>query len=282
MPGLIIKGRGIEVPGLKIINFLDEPILKLRPGNDVRRRLSQHWVRNIILHTTKGEWPQTIRTNLGPFMSIGKKVAKYWTTSPENAAAHLVVDWDGTVTCHADLDCDATMHAGACNEFSIGIEIFQGSRPENILYEGQLEKVVLLIDALTLLFGIQRQIPPPDSYRIIPRCGDEGEKGRMVVGCFGHRNCTQLRGRGDPGDIIFQRLMEAKYEVMDFIRRDDIRVWANRQKKYLGMGIDNQYFADGIPGPLTVRQIQKVHEVESGLWITRPIDRVLQIGRVEI
>jgi hypothetical protein len=57
MPGFIINGREVQVPGLEIINFKDDPNLRLKMGEDGKRR-STHWVRSIGVHSTKGPCPE--------------------------------------------------------------------------------------------------------------------------------------------------------------------------------------------------------------------------------
>lgn len=264
MPGLVISGEEVQVPGLEIVNFHDEPVLALRMGQDKRLRHTR-WVRAIGLHTTKGLWPQTVLPGLGPFMNVGEKVAKYWTTSSAPAGAHIVVDWDGTITCHCDLTTEASMHGGVMNETTIGIEIFQGPAPEGKLYDGQLDATVCLIDALTAIYGIQRQIPRPTwDYGLVSRMAST-QALKSIVGIIGHRNVTTDRGRGDPGDHIFVKLRDAGYEMWNYHSREDLEVWRGRQIS-LCMASDD---CDGVPGPHTIDMlVQAGHE--HGMWVKRP------------
>jgi hypothetical protein len=141
------------------------------------------------------------------------------------------------------------------NRDSVGIELFQGSGAE--LYEGQLEAARVLIDALTVQFGIQRQIP--DRYRGALARFDA----RDAVGVIGHRDVSQNRGAGDPGDAIFDVLAQNAYERFDFAAKVDQVAWRERQRT-LGLA------ADGIPGPKTCAAL-RARGYAGGLWACPPV-----------
>jgi hypothetical protein len=262
----IIDGKKVPAPeGLTVVNYQDDKRLRLRigqlgGGNDGARRRT-HWIRSIILHTTKGipggsdQRPQKILPGLGPNLGKEFDVAKFWATSTKSAGAALVVDFDGSIGQLHDLGVEAAYHTGnAVNDLSIGIEIYQGSDAE--LYSRQLEKVADLVDFLTVQFGIQRQIPsrylgPIDRL-------DEGG-GVDCVGVFGHRDITDRRGAGDPGDAIMQILAARGYEKFDFQRDEDIHVWAARQRLLKAKD-------DGVPGPVTT-QFLREKGYRDGLWV---------------
>lgn len=261
--GFIIGGRTVAPKrSLRVYNYRDDmPQLALRDGNDMRRRTTR-WVRAIVLHTTKGLWPQVIKPGAGPCKNVGEKVAKFWTTSPAHAGAHLVIDSDGTITCHCDLLYDAAYHAGIENEYSIGIEIFQ--EEDGSIYEVQLETAVLLTDELTEIFRIQRQVPMLSTTAVIPRLQYPLQL-KDVVGVFGHRHFTSDRGRGDPGDPIFEALAAVGYEQFAFNGSgEDIDVWKKRQ---YDLGIPSLH-CDGVPGPQTCDLLQ-ANGHASGLWVKR-------------
>jgi hypothetical protein len=275
MPGFIINGREVQVPGLEVINFKDDPNLRLKMGEDGKRR-STHWVRSIGVHSTKGipggsdHRAQVILPGMGPASTNAERVAKYWTTDPTSAGAHLVVDHDGTIVCLADLLTEMAFHAGASNADSIGIETYQGKDAE--FYDGQLDVVVLLIDALTYLFtetldgSLQRQFHAP--YRAYhPMSRMDGENGNYV-GIYGHRDQTANRGPGDPGDWLAQKLAAAGYESFNFEKGTDLEAWKVRQAD---LGVD----ADGVPGPKTARALRAAGPSGTGLWVTRPLDAQL-------
>ena len=85
-----------------------------------------------------------------------------------------------------------------------------------------------------------------------------------MVGVYGHRDCSNNRGRGDPGDAIFEMLMDAGYESFNFEENEDKETWEDRQKK-LGL------LPDGVPGPRTARALIE-EGYSNGLWISRPGD----------
>src|SRR5262245_30881382 len=146
MPGLIIDGAEVEVPGLAVSNWNDNPRFRLRIGqpngaNDGRKRKTR-WVRQIILHTTKGipggkdHRPQKVLPGVGPVGTQAEGVARWWSVSELCSGAHLVCDFDGSWLCLADLAAECAYHATTVNDVSIGIEICQGGDAE--IYEGQL------------------------------------------------------------------------------------------------------------------------------------------------
>lgn len=261
--GAIVDGVAEPIPGLDVLNFRDDPRLRLRWNEDARARKTR-WIRQVVLHTTKGipggedKRTQDIRPGLGPPVQAGLRVARWWSTSPASAGAHLVVDHDGAVACLADLLTDATMHAGHANGTSIGVELFQGAGAE--LYEGQLLVVVRFCDWLTRRFGIQRQIP----HAYVGPSQRLKEELRDVVGVLGHRDLSDRRGPGDPGNAVMNRLGLAGYEPLNFDLREDLEIWRRRQR---GMGLK----PDGVPGPITVAALRKLGRPH-GMWVRRPGD----------
>jgi hypothetical protein len=279
MPGVVIQGAQVEVAGLAVRNWHDDPRLRLRigqpnGGNDGRQRRTR-WVRSIILHTTKGipggkdHRPQEIRPGRGPGGLHAESVARFWSTSELASGAHLVCDFDGTWVCLADLATECAYHATTVNDVSIGIEICQGNAAE--LYEGQLDSVVAMVDFLTACFGIQRQIPAGYSGPI-PRLESGGDD---CVGVFGHRDQTDNRGPGDPGDAAMAWLARAGYERLDFQRGQDLAVWTTRQhdlNRHHGPGL----VEDGIPGPDTVARLAQLG-YGHGLWTEKSGDAAQRV-----
>jgi hypothetical protein len=261
---LIIDGKPEELPGLVTASWFDNPRLRLK-RDDYRPR-STRWVRNIVLHTTKGipggkdMRPQVILPGLGPDTDVETRIARLWSTDGRGAGAHLVVDHDGGIACLADLMTEAAFHAGSCNTTSIGIEIFQGAGAE--LYAGQLDAVVALVDWLTRRFGIQRQIPAGYHGKPCTRL----ELGAIdFVGVFGHRDCSSNRGEGDPGDEVFRMLALAGYEQFDLDIARDRMAWKARQRDMAITPID------GVPGPAT-RDVLARRGRPFGMWVPRPGD----------
>ena len=75
MPGLLVNGQEIPVEGLTIINPNDTAWCRLDP-KDFKARPTP-WVRQIILHTTKGNSPQTVLPGKGPG-GRARSTADYW------------------------------------------------------------------------------------------------------------------------------------------------------------------------------------------------------------
>ncbi len=206
--GLVIDGADVRVPGLTVVSWRDDARLRLRMGNDGRARRPGEHVRRIVLHTTRGipggsdQRPQVIHPGLGPPGMAAENNAIYWARAPSCAGAHLVVDYDGSVVCTADLAREVSYHAGRVNGDTIGIEIVQGS--DAGLYEGQLACVVTLVDFLCARFALERTAQYP--YR---------GPGDPVASVLGHRDVDTNRGRGDPGDAVMERLVAAGFKPID-------------------------------------------------------------------
>lgn len=267
MSGIVIRGQ-LHTPalGVPIESFLSNPALALDlgPNGDGAPRANGAGVKMIILHTTKGLDPQVVRPGLGPNVRSDEKVARYWSSSKTRAGAQLVVDADGSIACLCDIAHIAAFHAGnnLINRRSIGIEIFQGSQRE--VYAGQLMVAAALVDYLTKVFTIQRQIPHAYLGKPIKRL----QKGGVdCYGVFGHRDVSDNRGSGDPSDAIFKILRAKGYDSFDFEAGQDLKVWHDRQTAY-GVPLKD---ADGLPGPKTAALlIANGHP--HGLWVRQPGD----------
>jgi hypothetical protein len=248
MPGLIIDGREEQVPGLTIVNYKDNPNLKLKPGHSMRARHTR-WVRSIGLHNTKNV-QTSVAPGAGPSKNIGEAVVRFWSTDPNPAGAHIIVDWDATIYCLADLLKDAAYHMGTMNEVSIGIEIYESSA--GMVYDDQLQAVVTLVKWLCSRFRIQMQLPTWSDNSEIARIKAGGED---CVGVFGHCHNYYKGKAHDPGFDIMKRLATSGFKEFNFYRKDpqgmteDIRYWRDIQTK-LGLR------PDGVPGPKTCDALQ--------------------------
>jgi hypothetical protein len=246
--GLLIAGHVVDVPRVSIANPLDTPWARLDPGDYRLRRTP--WVRQIIIHTTKGKWPQAVRLGMGRG-GADKIVADFWRGDPEHSAAHIAIDRDGTAACLADLATVCAYHATVSNEWSVGIELYQegdGSIYEAV-YDTCLKIVPVICEALAIPFqvhlGTYDRRPLERMLNGGPDC----------VGIFGHRDNTDRRGRGDPGDMIYRRLVEAGAEPFGFSVRQDIFTWQRRQRALNRLGASLE--ADGICGPATIAAMRK-------------------------
>jgi hypothetical protein len=256
MPGLLVNGKEIPVEGLVIVNPNDAAWCRL-DGKDCRTRPTP-WVRQVILHTTKGDSPQTVLPGKGPG-GRAKATAEFWRGDPQSSAAHIVIDNDGTVACLCDLATTETYHATVSNPWSIGIEMYQETG--NGIHEAVFDSAVKLVPALCRIFAIQFQIPRA-AYKNRPlrRMADGGEH---CVGVFGHRDNTDRRGHGDPGDEIFERLAAAGAERFDHDAEEDLDAWKNRQNTLVAAGANLE--VDGVPGPATCAAL-KCPERPDGIW----------------
>lgn len=261
MTGLLIRGKLEPVDGLTIIppaSHGGPAWATLSPG-DYRARTTT-WVRQVIIHSTKGLWPQRVIAGSGP-PGRAQVVADFWRGDPLHSAAQLVVDQDGTVVCLCDLAESQAYHAEGSNPWSIGIEMYQQSPAAGEaagIYEATLAATSRLVAALTEIgghFPIPAQCPAgPYRNRPITRM-EQGSGiarhnvgGASMVGVFGHRDNTSERGRGDPGDDIFRRLIDEQgFEALDYERMEDRERGHDRQEALNRRG--EQLEVDGIAGP---------------------------------
>lgn len=251
--GLLIAGVIVPVEGLDIANPTDTPWCKLDPGDYKRRQTA--WIRQVIVHGTRGGWPQGILPGAGAG-GRDKIVAEFWRKDPEHSAAPLVVDTDGTVACLCDLAYFAPYHATVSNDWSVGIEMAQVGASD--VYEATIAATVRLVRALCEQFSIPFQIPTAYRNKPLERMLTGGKD---CVGVFGHRENTHRRGRGDPGDAIMVALEQATAERFDFDAGHDLSAWKLRQAKLNAMG--EKLTVDGVAGPSTMAALRR-HGFASG------------------
>jgi hypothetical protein len=256
MAGLLVNGVERAVDDLVVINASDADWCRLDPKDCEPRRTP--WVRQIILHTTKGDSPQHVLPGRGGG-GKARRTAESWRNDPTPSGAHLVIDNDGTVACLCDLAEVETYHATVSNPWSIGIEMYQEAN--NGVYEAVYAAAVKLVPALCRLFGIQLQIPKlPYRNEPLRRMIDGGEH---CVGVFGHRDNTPRRGEGDPGDEVFARLAALGAERFDHNAGEDLQIWKTRQQSLNDAGA--ALTIDGIPGPRTVAALVAAGRA-TGIW----------------
>lgn len=275
MSGLVISGKEVEVPGLRVVNYKDDPTLRLKQGEDgVKRRAPAKGkvprVQSIGHHTTGGIpggkdlRRQSIIPGAGTGTDGGRRIVDQWNRDARCAGAHLVVDHDGVAYCLADLVDEETFHATTINAVSIGIENVQGHAHAE-LYEDQIHASIRLTLFLTALLGIQRQIP--SVYRRRPHMR-LAAGGADWYGVFGHRDQSDNRGEGDPGNYLMDCLATAGFERFDLDLQDDLAAWRRRQS---WLGFEGPQ-VDGVPGPGTVKAL-KAAGFADGLWACPPAER---------
>ena len=262
--GFIINGRvvrprlpnGAEIP---VVNYRDDRRLQL--ATEDRRPRGESWIRNITAHTTSC-YPTKVEPGLGPNRSVEVKVASWWRVDGRKAGAHFTVDYDGSIGQHCDLVMDASRNAGSLNSRTIGFEIAKRRDPKGVVYLGQLQRCVEVVDWLCRHFGIQRQCVHPDQAgKLIPRIVAGG---RDVVGVVGHQHQSVNKHGGqnkpnDPGAQFFELLvMEGGFLPFRFTGKvgarkgcDDKDFWRPHQKE---LWLDQ----DGVPGPVTTGALEDV------------------------
>lgn len=201
MSGLVIAGAQYEVPGVRILSWLDDAALRLDFPND-GFRMPGRQLRAVVLHTTQGKWPQIVAQGAGK--PTARATIRYWERSSEHAGAHLIVDADGTVFCLADLVDDVAYHCVGLNKASVGIEVKQA--PDGTLYGEQLATISRLVPMLCSLLEIPRRVC----------CNYRGVREDLDTfrGVLGHRDASRNRGRGDPGDCVMNAVLEAGFEAV--------------------------------------------------------------------
>lgn len=252
--GLLLSGRLVPVPGLTIVPPASHsgPAWARLDRSDCTSR--HEWIRQVIVHTTGGRWPQPILPGQGP----GGEAARYadiWQTDPTHSAAHLVVDSAGTVACLADLvECTA-YHAEASNRWSIGIEMVQGK--DGSLHQATIDATARLVAAICDAIGIPEQMPrgpyhgaPLRHMEFVDAAGRRQIGGPGYVGVFGHRDNTSARGRGDPGDAIWTALAARGFEGLDYDSDEDLATGTRRQAVLVARG--EQLAVDGLIGPASL------------------------------
>lgn len=270
MSGIIVAGKVVPVLGRHVVTWQDDPRVRLSMPEDGRKRQPGVWIRQVILHTTRGipggsdHREQVIRPGRGQSTWAKNNIARMWADDDRNSGAHFVVDFDCTWYQLADPATELTYHATTANSMSIGIEVKQGGDAE--LYADQIGSAVDLCNVLTEQFGIQRQTQSVYRKRPVRRLSETGGMGRDVVGVFGHRDQTARRGSGDPGDAIIAALVLEGYDRFDFDADEDIKAWKERQAA-LGL------VPDGVPGPMTAATL-KAKGYGGGLWAMPPAEKV--------
>lgn len=258
--GLLIRGSLVPVPGLTVVPPATHggPDWARLDRGDATPSSRSRWVRQVVIHTTGGRWPQPVIAGSGS----GGELARYadiWQSDPAHSAAHLVVDSAGVVVCLADVAEVTAYHAEASNPWSIGIEMAQGKGGE--LYQAQLDATARLVAAICDAAGIPAQMPrgpyrgfPLDRMERVVAGGDFAARRQLggpdVVGVLGHRDNTSARGRGDPGDAIWTALAALGFEGVDYHGGEDLELGRARQRTLRTRG--EQLEVDGLVGPASL------------------------------
>jgi len=253
--GLIVRGKVVEVPGLVVKSWHDVPLYRLRIGvnHPDGYYCGPRTVRGICHHTTKGipggtdHRPQIIKPGAGPDGGADA-CARWWSMSDAAAGAHIVNDRDPDCACLADLVYEVAYHAGSPNnEYTVGIEHYQDQ--DAGIWQQTIDNAVILACALSDLLDIPRQVQWPYTGHSVARLDKPG--GADYRGHYGHRDCSNHRGPGDPGDFILQALIDAGFDAFNVDKDEDLVAWRDRQAQLNAAGSYPVLTVDGIPGPAT-------------------------------
>jgi hypothetical protein len=253
--GVVLAGRVVGIPGLNVIPPASHggPRWAVLDPGDFRPRPAL-WIRQLIVHSTGGRWPQPIVPGAGPGGEAAR-LADIWNSDPVHSAAQIVVDSAGTVTALCDVVRTMAYHAEGSNPWSVGIEMFQ--RPDGGIYQAAIDATAKLCLALCDALAIPAQLDRR-SYTGAPLLRMETGAGLQrhntggpdVVGIMGHRDNTGERGRGDPGDAIYAALVAAGAEPLDFASGEDLAVARRRQAALNARG--ERLTVDGLVGPASI------------------------------
>lgn len=211
--GLVVRGQIVRVPKVPFLSYLTDPSVKLTTsgaGRDATPR--EHGPPTLIVqHTTTGKGPQEIIDGRGPVGDFAERNAVYWHSSDEYAGAHVVVDMDGSGICTADLALLSAMGSGKNNDRAVQIETvaqkvtLPDGKVVHRLYRKQIAATVTITRAICQAFGIPLQVQLVYRGKAIGALAKERGPERGVIG---HRDCSNGRGRNDPGDAIMQALVD--------------------------------------------------------------------------
>jgi hypothetical protein len=220
---LIFDGVKVVIPNVESASFLDNPKFGFTNPKDYGKRKGKP--KSICLHTRMGVWPQIV---------VSEVKNRRWDTvgvqrgsaDDRTASWHISIDADGSFVCHLDLITVEAYHASQTNPYSIGIEMYQ--ELDGTITVATLDTAVKICNVICNYLGITKQFPssnaicqefarPDGKWHSTKKRAymRGGRSGANYSGVFGHRNLTRNRGKGDPGDIIFDLLEKEGYKRID-------------------------------------------------------------------
>lgn len=249
--GLLPLGDGlnVEVPGVAVT-----PLLQTQ--QTTARTVAP---RAIFLHTNTGE-RHRIETRAGDDPRA-EQLQEYAGRTTRAASWDFATDGDSISVSNLLLQ-RFTWGQGAPNPYSITIEMTVAN---GVLDTRTLRNTCDLVDTLTAVLRIQRQMPIADEIGVIDRLAPSQGNGRDCTGIFEHRNAAFRgeRGAWDAGEAILRELATRGYERFAFNRGQDLDVWRERQRD---LGIPQT----GVP-LLPTADALAARGYACGLWISRPI-----------
>lgn len=220
---LVLNGGRVDIEGIESTCFLDDPRLGFTNKRDFTKRKGVP--QSICLHTRMGVWPQKIVKSVKN-RRWDEVAARRGSADDRTASWHISVDADGSFVCHLDLVTIEAYHASQTNPYSIGIEMYQTL--DGTITEATLRTTVTLCNTIVHELGMEKKFPSSDKIcKEFARPDGKwnkyrkraymkgGQSGKNFSGVFGHRNATRNRGKGDPGDAIFELLESEGYIAID-------------------------------------------------------------------
>lgn len=273
--GLLLNGQLVAVPGVTVVppdNHGGPAWNRLGVDDYAARRVAPSI---IVIHTTGGHWPQPIRAARGE-PGHARQILEMWSGADHgggervHSGAPLVVDYDGTVYCAADIARTAAHHAQLVNQRAVGIEMC--TYPDGSITDATLDACAGLVAELTHsgicagLLAIPAQMPR-GPYRGQPlrrlEVGGVQTAGSGLVGVIGHRDQTGRRGCGDPGDAIWRRLAALGFEGLDYDGGEDLELGRARQAALNARDANagctlRPLVVDGIVGPASLAAMRRL------------------------
>lgn len=209
--GLIIGGRRVPVPGVRVVTWEDDPRVPRAHHGEAR---DAEVVTGSIAHTSRGKRAGVTRATGSP--AKGLRVARYLgRRNKRKVSAHVVIAGDGTVYQMADLATWRANHAGTANGHTFGVEVAQDDDDPS-LTRAQVAAFVAVMVAAHDAMGLAKVIPMERGEHVVgdvrawlsPKSGGEG---MGFAGCAGHRNTSASRGEGDPGTPLMEALRVAGF-----------------------------------------------------------------------
>lgn len=254
---LILNGQKVPTPGLQTISWMDDPAVPRATDGSPRLEM----IRAVVMHTVHGKVGRLLP---GSKPSTRAKVyAKYQANTSRDVSWDYTIDTDGTVIVSNDPLTRFCWQATSVNPFTIGIEMVQEDNGD--LYAEQIAAAVRFLEVLVAELGdrghyIQRQFPMKAGrpvVGVVQRIAD-ANRARTVTGMYGHRNQTNNRGPGDPGDYIYTALAAAGWQGFDYDANEDLAYWRPIQRS---VGVAE----DGLPGRATGDAL-KAHGYAHGIY----------------
>lgn len=208
---LIVNGSAIDSRGLEVYSWVDPPgssgliIPQVKKG----RKQTKEKVKACMIHTIFGKIGTVTKL---PKSSIqAERMAIRQASGDREVSWHFTVDRDGTVIQSADPALWMCWHASSANGWSFGIEMVQDENGE--LNQACINATATLVEILCDVLSIPKIIPVDQNGKILEvyKPKFSGKSGSWS-GVLGHRNQTTNRGKGDPGNQIFEELMKRGFQ----------------------------------------------------------------------